>query len=252
MHDQKLEKEDEIATESAVTIMLHGKQYVTIVCTPKDMREMVIGFLATEGLIRSYLEIKELMLDEAKGFAYIELYHTPDLPERTERWIGSCCGKSREFYLKQDVKTAKTIMTNMSISTAEINALMKEFDNKADIHGRTGGVHQAAIASCEKIIASYIDIGRHNALDKLYGYVLENQLQLKNKCILFSGRLSSEVMLKVSKMGVGIMIAKSAPTDLALRLADDLNITAIGFARKNRFNVYTHEIRVRNEGAKDV
>src|SRR5699024_8101525 len=233
-------------------IMLNGSQYATIVCTPKNLREMIIGFLATEGLIRFVSDIKEFTMDDVKGFAYIELHHMPDLNGSRERWIGSCCGKSREFYLKQDVQTAKTIMTDMDISTDDIFALMEQFESGAETHERTGGVHQAAIASNHAIIASYIDIGRHNALDKLYGYILEERLKLKDTCVLFSGRISSEVILKVSKIGIGIVIAKSAPTDLALRLADDLNITAIGFARENGFNVYTHESRVSNNTNQDT
>src|SRR5699024_11975546 len=85
------------------------------------------------------------------------------------------------------------------------------------------------------------DIGRHNALDKLYGYLLKEKISLKNKIILFSGRVSSEIVLKVSKIGVGMIIAKSAPTDLALKLADDLNVRVIGFAKEASFNVYTNQ-----------
>ncbi len=250
-HHLMSEQEDEIARESAVTIMLNGEQYATIVCTPTDMTEMVIGFLATEGIIRKVNDMKEYMMDEEKGFAYVVLHYAPELPNRSDRWIGSCCGKSREFYSKQDVKTAKTIMTNMHISKERIYTLMKQFEADADIHGRTGGVHQAAIASIENIIASYIDIGRHNALDKLYGHILKSGLHHHDKCILFSGRMSSEVILKVSKMGIGIVIAKSAPTDLALRLAEDLNITAIGFARESSFNVYTHASRISTDENQD-
>src|SRR5699024_7337817 len=88
------------------------------------------------------------------------------------------------------------------------------------------------------------DIGRHNALDKLYGYCLKNNITVHDKVIIFSGRMSSEVLTKVSKIGVGIVLSKSAPTDLALRLAEDLNITAVGFIRRGMFNIYSHTDRV--------
>ncbi|WP_077325820.1 formate dehydrogenase accessory sulfurtransferase FdhD [Virgibacillus siamensis] len=243
---------DEIARESAVTVTINGEQYATIVCTPDDIRQLIMGFLASEGIIRSSDQIEKLTIDEAKGFAYAELSIPVELSGRTERWIGSCCGKSREFYLKQDVGTAKTIYSSVRFSSNMIYRLMDEFDNNAEIHGRTGGVHQAAVASANGIIASAIDIGRHNALDKLYGHLMENRISLKEKCILFSGRISSEVILKISKIGAGILIAKSAPTDLALRLADDLQITAVGFVRKQRMNVYTHGKRVYEESHHDA
>lgn len=249
----KIEEDDEIAREWALTIVLNGKQYATIVCTPDNLEELVIGFLASEGIIRHPESIQQLRMDESQGFAYVELTHSVTLTERTERWIGSCCGKSREFYLKQDVQTAKTIYSNMKLSIKQAYNLMQQFDTEADIFGRTGGVHQAAIATKNQMMVSFIDIGRHNALDKLYGYILKNHLSLKNTCILFSGRISSEVVLKVSKIGVGVLLAKSAPTDLALKLANDLHITAVGFVRKDKLNVYTHEHRVyKNDVQQDV
>src|SRR5699024_6140885 len=171
-------------------------------------------------------------------------YYTPTLTNNQERWIGSCCGKSREFYLKQDVKTAKTIMTETSIALDNVYELMKQFEETAETRNRTGGVHQAAIATEEEMLAAFIDIGRHNALDKLYGYLLKEKTSLKNKIILFSGRVSSEIVLKVSKIGVGMIIAKSAPTDLALKLADDSNVSVIGFAKEASFNVYTNQTSV--------
>ncbi|MFZ3578729.1 formate dehydrogenase accessory sulfurtransferase FdhD [Virgibacillus sp. DJP39] len=121
---------------------------------------------------------------------------------------------------------------------------MTVFDERADVFSHTGGVHQAGLATNHQIEASFIDIGRHNALDKLFGFILLNKFPVKDYCILFSGRISSEVILKVSKIGSGILLAKSAPTDLALKLANDLQITAVGFIRNTSLNVYTHEGRI--------
>ena len=243
-HHLKIEENDEIAKEWALTVMVNGEQCATIVCTPDDIKELIIGFLASEGIIRKLSTIKDLKVDETKGFAYVELTFPVMLEERTERWIGSCCGKSREFYLKQDARTAKTINSNMKLSIHKAYQLMEEFDSVSDIFSRTGGVHQAALATNDGMIKAFIDIGRHNALDKLYGYILKNHIPLKDTCILFSGRISSEVVLKVSKIGIGLLLAKSAPTDLALKLAHDLQITAVGFVRRDKLNIYTHEYRI--------
>jgi FdhD protein len=109
---------------------------------------------------------------------------------------------------------------------------------------QTGGVHNAALCCADELIAVRTDIGRHNTLDKLYGFWLKHPLPLYDKVIAFSGRISSEVLLKTAKIGVGILLSKSAPTDLALRLADDLGITAVGFIRGDRFNVYSHPERI--------
>lgn len=236
---------DEIATEFPLTVVLNDEEFATMVCSPTDMEELVIGFLASEGVIRFYDEIKTIHLDDTKGFVYIELHKNIDsFQQYSKRFIGSCCGKSRQFYFKNDVQTAKTIYSKLSVSAEVCYALMNELQQTSDQFIRTGGVHNAALATPEKTLVLRTDIGRHNALDKLYGCIIQERIPMKDKLIVFSGRVSSEVLLKISKIGSGILLSKSAPTDLALQLADDLGITVIGFARKGKMNVYTHPHRV--------
>ncbi|MGP4062378.1 formate dehydrogenase accessory sulfurtransferase FdhD [Halobacillus sp. H74] len=244
-HDVHREVDDEVASEYPLTVVVNDKEFATMVCTPMDLEELVIGFLASEGIIRTYEEIERLTIDEDRGFAYTQT--SKDIPIRTDvqkRWLGSCCGKSRAFYFQNDATTAKTIMDSFTITPSECYDLMESFQLEAGIFQRTGGVHQAAIASPEGLLKTYTDIGRHNALDKLFGYLLKEKVKRKGKVILFSGRISSEVLLKISKIGLGLLLSKSAPTDLALELAEDLNITAVGFTRGQRMNVYTHHRRV--------
>lgn len=238
---------EEVAEEYALTIVLNGKEFATMVCSPVDLKDLIIGFLASEGVIRFYDEIVKISIDEQLGFAYVELTKEVDqiTVDHSKRFIGSCCGKSRQFYFKSDVKTAKTVMSKTTISVNQCITLMEQLHQRSEQFSRTGGVHNAALASPDKVLSVHTDIGRHNALDKLYGLVLKNKIPLRDKVIAFSGRISSEVLLKVSKIGVGILISKSAPTDLALKLAEDLGITAIGFVRGNKMNVYTHSQRIK-------
>lgn len=240
------ERDEEIATEFPLTVMVGGEEFATIVCSPTHLREMVIGFLASEGAIRSFSQIKSLSIDEDQGFAYAELTEplTKAKEMHSKRFIGSCCGKSRQFYFKADVQTAKTIMTRTKIEPEDCLRLMKEMQAASADFQRTGGIHNAALATKDGILSVKTDIGRHNALDKIYGEILEARIPLGDKAIIFSGRISSEVLLKISKMGIGLLISKSAPTDLALNLADDLGITAIGFTRGNKMNIYTHPERI--------
>lgn len=237
---------DDIASEYPLTVFVNGEEFATMVCTPSHLEELVTGFLASEGLIRFLDEIESLSIDEDRGFAYVELKNKQavigDL--HSKRFIGSCCGKSRQFYFKSDVKTAKTITKKTKITVEQCIYLMHIMqDNSSDFH-KTGGLHNTALCTREEIIVSRSDIGRHNALDKVYGHCLREQIPLADKVIAFSGRISSEVLLKVSKIGVGILLSKSAPTTLALDLAEDLGITTVGFVRKGRLNVYTHPDRI--------
>lgn len=239
-------EQEAVATEYPLTLYINGMEFATMVCTPIDLRELIIGFLASEGVIRTVDEISSINIDEDRGLAYIELNKEIDQTsqDHSKRFIGSCCGKSRQFYFKSDVQTAKTITSRLTISTQQCLTLMKSLQDQSEHFKETGGVHNAALATVDEILTAKTDIGRHNALDKVYGHILENKVKLSDKVIVFSGRISSEVLLKISKMGIGILISKSAPTDLALNLANDLGITAIGFARGNKMNVYTHPFRV--------
>ncbi|WP_286228664.1 formate dehydrogenase accessory sulfurtransferase FdhD [Neobacillus mesonae] len=241
-----VEEEDDIAVETALTIVLDGEEFATMVCSPSDLKELVVGFLASEGVIRVYDDIKEMHIDGDRGFAYVDLVrqHCVTRDFHSKRFIGSCCGKGRQFYFQNDVKTAKTVMSKLKITPEQCRRLMGEMQEGSSYFQQTGGVHNAALCTRDGIVVARTDIGRHNALDKLFGYCLIHQIPLKDKLIAFSGRISSEVLLKAAKIGVGIILSKSAPTNLALGLAEELGITAIGFIRGNGFNVYTHQERV--------
>ncbi|WP_308639951.1 formate dehydrogenase accessory sulfurtransferase FdhD [Paenibacillus silvisoli] len=241
--------EDDIATEYPLTIRLDGEEFATIVCSPTDLEEMTAGFLASEGIIRQAAEIESLRVDEERGFVYVELHNKQSTSKEdvSKRFIGSCCGKSRQFYFHNDARTARTSMSRMTITPAQCIALMRLLQNSSGEFKLTGGVHNAALCSADELLAVRTDIGRHNALDKLFGYALRQRLSVTDKIIAFSGRLSSEVVLKAAKIGVGILLSKSAPTDLALKLAEDLGITCVGFIRGSEMNVYTHGHRIVDE-----
>ncbi|SHF92440.1 formate dehydrogenase accessory sulfurtransferase FdhD [Ornithinibacillus halophilus] len=238
--------DEEIATEFPLTIVLNGEEFATMVCSPTDLEDLIVGFLASEGMVRFYDEITSISIDESTGFAYVEI--DKDLKsfdfDQSKRVIGSCCGKSRQFYFKSDVRTAKTITSKVKLSVDHCYLLMDQLQRRSDAFIRTGGVHNAALGTVDELQVIRTDIGRHNALDKVYGHILQNKIKTADKVIVFSGRVSSEVLLKISKIGIGILISKSAPTDLALNLARDLGITVIGFARGHKLNIYTHPERI--------
>src|SRR5690625_499720 len=146
--DRLSEETDTIAVEFPVTMMLNGKEFATIVCSPTHIRELVIGFLASEGAILFASEIKQMHIDTKKGFVYVDLDKELDDSafEHSQRFIGSCCGKSRQFYFKSDVKTAKTIVNNQIVMTArQCYTLMEKMNVKSTYFQRTGGVHNAAL-----------------------------------------------------------------------------------------------------------
>ena len=243
---QFLHVEDVIVNEFPLTIFVNDVEFATMVCTPTHFKEMVVGFLASEGVIRFSDEILSLNIDESRGYAYVTIKAktTTNQEYYSKRFIGSCCGKSRQFYFHNDAKTARTSTSTTTITAAQSIYLMNEMQSSSLVFQETGGVHNAALCTPEEILAVRTDIGRHNALDKLFGYSILNRMPVRDKIIVFSGRISSEVLLKAAKIGVGIVLSKSAPTDLAIKLAKDLNITAVGFIRGESFNVYSCPERI--------
>ncbi|TVY08580.1 formate dehydrogenase accessory sulfurtransferase FdhD [Paenibacillus cremeus] len=241
------EQEDEVVTERPLTIRVDGEEFATLVCTPTELEELTIGFLASEGMIRTAADIRSLALHIEQGIAEVTLVNpqTRGKDWYNKRFLGSCCGKSRQFYFHNDAQTAKTIPVRPNQLTPEqCLGLMRELQRSSDDFRRTGGVHNAALCTADRLLAVRTDIGRHNALDKLYGHILHERIPLKGKMLAFSGRMSSEIILKAAKIGVGILLSKSAPTELGLQLAEELGITVVGFIRGDAFNVYTHAERI--------
>ncbi|WP_223067976.1 formate dehydrogenase accessory sulfurtransferase FdhD [Paenibacillus caui] len=240
--------EDTIVTEYPLTLMVNQEEFATLVCTPEYLEDLAIGFLASEGVIGSFADIKEIRIIQTTGHAYIDTLKVNKFNQlfHSKRYVTSCCGKSRQsFYFYSDANTAKTIDTgNLTISAEDCFRLMEMMQQSATTFMHTGGVHNAALCDRNGMILSRMDIGRHNALDKIYGHCLKNAIDLKDKIIVFSGRISSEVLLKVAKIGCGIVLSKSAPTELALQLAEQLGITTVGFIRNQSLNIYTHQGRI--------
>lgn len=238
---------DQVVVEYVLTLYIDEQEFATMICTPQHLPDLIIGFLAAEGLIRSTEQISKLEVDVPKGTAEIKLSGEAQRLKESfgKRWVGSCCGKSRLFYFESDLKTAKTIVKQQPFHAERCLELMRALQQRSTAFQQTGGVHNAALANEQELLIIRTDIGRHNALDKIFGAWLQHPMPLQDKAVVFSGRVSSEVILKTAKIGVGLLVSKSAPSDLAIQFAHELNSTLIGFARKDRFNVYTHPQRIK-------
>lgn len=239
---------EEVATEYPLTLLVNGREMATIVCSPTHLEELALGFLTAEGVLRPGEPLSEFFLDRRGGVLVVK---APDREGALEqdgfgkRWVGSCCGKSRTgFYMANDVRTARRVESDLELTTGDCFRLMRALQRSSPLFSRTGGVHHAALATAEGLQVVRADIGRHNTLDKLYGWALREERGTEHRVVVFSGRISSEVLLKVSKMGCPVILSKSAPTALALELADDLGITAVGFLREGRMNAYSHTARI--------
>jgi FdhD protein len=241
--------EDTIVTEQPVTIKINGEEFVTMVCSPEYIEDMVVGYLASEGIIRNYQDIKDIWVQEDESYVHVTSDKLNPLYQnlQNKRYITSCCGMSRQgFVFANDALTAKRMNdVRVEVTPDDCYRLMKEMQESAGLFQKTGGVHNAALCDVNGIVLSRMDIGRHNALDKIYGYCLRNDIFIGDKIIVFSGGISSEILLKVAKIGCEMVLSKSAPTEFALQSAEELGITTVGFIRGDSMNVYTRPERIR-------
>jgi len=232
---EKREKlKDRIVCEVPLTILVNGKELVTLQCSPDKLEYLAIGFLLSEGFIKKGTEIK-----------HISLNNFPTVKNHPfKRVIGSGCSGAVTFYRDIDAQDCAPVKSQVKYSHKEIVNLMRELQERSLTFKDTGGVHSCALCNQEGIEIFAEDIGRHNAVDKVFGECFIKSISTQNKAILTSGRVSSEILIKVAKRKIPIIASHSAPTDLAVGLAKKLNITLIGFVRGNRMNIYTHDYRI--------
>lgn len=234
-------EEDILIIEYPFTIFLDDNEIITLLCSPKSLKELTIGFLYSEGFIDNVSNIKDISIDEENGIAYVYLWERKSLTEKLQgkRTITSGCGKGTLFYNVLDSFKSKKIEKPLNIKVEEIKTLIKEFNFKSELFLNTGGVHSCALCSKTGILIFEEDIGRHNALDKILGKAFIDNMELSDKIVLVSGRISSEMLIKVAKRGIPVIISRAAPTSLSVELARELNIMIVGFARGEKMNIYS-------------
>lgn len=239
--DSVKKEEDILVIEYPFTIYLNEEEIITLLCSPKDLKALSIGFLFSEGFLDDIGDLISVDIDEDKGTSYVKVKNRKPLAEKLQgkRTISSGCGKGTIFYNVMDSFKSKKIEESLEIGINQIKSLVREFNQKSELFLSTGGVHSCALASRDGIIYFAEDIGRHNALDKIIGSAIIDGLDFKDKLVLTSGRISSEMLIKVAKRSIALIVSRSAPTSLSIELARELNIAVVGFARGEKMNIYS-------------
>lgn len=231
--------EDLVAIEKKVRISVNGREIVALYCTPHMVKELVVGLLMTEGIIRgnwctdrmSILFGDEILVDvPAEGEVVAE-----------GKTITSGCAGGVTFEKKGD---AGMITDPFTINRNSLRYIFSDFQARSELYKLTGCIHSAALSDGKVILCFAEDIGRHNAVDKVIGYAILENIPFSGKILLASGRISSEISSKCSRWGIPVLATRTAPTNLAVEIAEKRGVTVVGFVRGNRFNVYTHPERI--------
>lgn len=250
--DGRREEDDLIIKEHALTITLSDgkfvkdRPYVTMFCSPSDIESLGLGFLLSEGIINSIDDVESLSISDDGSELKVCMTDNAHLAESllTKRDITSGCGRNLNPYDFLNNLRIQELSSNLKISADSIIQRSSEFQSMSMLYKSTGGTHAAGLCDEDGILIFKEDIGRHNAVDKIFGECLIKSIELKDKYILSSGRISSEILLKAAKRSIPIIVSRSAPTSMALRFADQAGITIVGFARGGRMNVYSHDYRI--------
>lgn len=234
---------DSVIEEIPLEIFVNYEFYAALMCTPIEVNELAIGFLFSEGVVSCVNSIVSIE-EKYENRICIILDHVITVDPNSTKAITSGCGKGSIHVISLEESSVKFIESNCKYAIVDILKLMSEFNIKSELFKQTGGVHSCCICNADSILVFSEDIGRHNALDKVVGKALMNNVELKDKLVMTTGRISSDIVVKVAKAGIPIIVSHSAPTSLALSIAKAANITLIGFARGSRMNIYCNGQRI--------
>jgi len=247
---EKFKIEVAVAREQPLTIILNNKELVTLLCTPVDVDYLAIGFLFSEGLIKNKADIKKVSGDDKRGIVRIETYDNmePSGDILFKRIITSGCGRGASFYNIADMQNQVKVESGTKISAQNVLVLTHEFSAVQKFIRQLTVFHSAALCDARSLLVFNEDVGRHNAVDKIFGECVIKGIATNDCIMITSGRISSEILLKVAHRNIPILISVSAPTDLGVKLANDLGVTIIGLVRGKKMIAYTNDWRIDSGG----
>lgn len=238
----------QVISEISLKILVNGEELVSLLCLNQCHKELAIGFLYNEGIINSMEDIREINYNERLFAVMIEL--NPEIiidRQESLRSITSGGGKCYAYINPLKKSQFKFVRTKQIFSMNEILNNMEIFIKQSEIFKTIGGVHSVLFCNSNFHVLNE-DIGRHNCFDKISGILLqEGQMSISNESMVFvSGRISSEIMTKIIRLGVPVIVSRSTPTTAAVKLAREHNITLLGYVRGNEAVIYSCNERISN------
>lgn len=247
LHEQK---QDYIAEEVPISLIYNGVPHVVMLATPTNLEEFALGFSITEGIIKNPQELLSARIYNRSNGIEVQL-KIPDnrfqgMADKGRNLTGRTgCGLCGASTLKQAIRQPNQVNGDLSLSGAQLHSALTDIKQHQTLNQLTGAVHAAAwVVPGQGIVDIREDVGRHNALDKLIGLLLRTGKDLSVGFVIVTSRASYEMVQKTAWVGITMLAAISAPTGLAIRLADETGLTLIGFARDDQHVIYTHPQRL--------
>jgi FdhD protein len=223
-----------IVREQPLTVYVNGERFLTLLCSPFKLEELVVGYLWIEKVIAGLEDIASVRVSEVDGRAEVTLTHPVTLP--TERILTSGCGGGITFRI--DPHLFQPLHSTLRVSPSVLAARLKDLLAAAVEYRGSRGIHGAALSDGQRLLVVAEDVGRHNAVDKVKGEALLRGISTVDRILLSTGRVSSEMLLKASRMSVPLVASRTSPTEMAVALAEQLGITVVGYLRSDSMNIY--------------
>ncbi len=243
-HGRVEEVKGDVVREQPLTVYVNGERFLTLLCSPFKLEALVVGYLWMESVIAGMEEVVSLQVHEVDGRADVTLAHPVTLP--TERILTSGCGGGITFRI--DPRLFSPLRSTLRIPPAQLGARLKDLFAAAVHYRASRGIHGAALTDGERLLVVAEDVGRHNAVDKVKGEALLRGIPTADRILLSTGRVSSEMLLKASRMAVPLVASRTSPTEMAVALAEQLGITVVGYLRPDSLNMYAGDAVVVDGG----
>lgn len=222
--------------ERAITLIVDGEELATVACSPHRVLALALGFLRVEDIIQTANDVLLMEVCDDETVVKVRLAPTArKVPHDRKRILTSGCGRGVTFSL--DVVP---VAGGMTVRPEQLMEWMETLLDRAEGYKDHGGTHTAGLFGGNGLELIVEDIGRHNTIDRIAGEALLADVPTQGKAILTSGRISSEMLVKCSRIGVGIAASRTSPTELAVSLAQEANIAVCGYVRRDQLRIF-HE-----------
>jgi FdhD protein len=231
-----------VVREVMVRLHVNGAELARMMCTPQHLDWLALGFLHTEGIIDGLADVR--LVKVCPSEACVEVWLRRADFEPPSHWtITSGCGGGITFADLSEA--AHPLDSPVRVDAGQLSRLMRALQGTQE----TRGIHASALAAGDDLIAVVEDVGRHNTIDKLLGRCLLEGIATRDRILLSTGRISSEMLYKAARTGIPVVVSRTSPTSLSVALAAAWNVTLVGYVRRDSLNVYTGQARVVREEA---
>ncbi|MDE0608296.1 MAG: formate dehydrogenase accessory sulfurtransferase FdhD [Anaerolineaceae bacterium] len=230
-----------VIEEALLDIYVNGQELATLMCSPLDQEALALGFLYTEGVIDALGEVALVQANTPRTVVDV-LLTRPDFEPPRRMVLTSGCGGG--VTMQHIADSYPPLCSDFRAQPEVIVKCMRDLQGAARLYNAVRGVHTAVLADEDQLLLAAEDVGRHNAVDKIAGLALQGGINTRDRLLLTSGRISSEMLSKARRMDIPLVASRTAPTSTAIRLAEAWQLCVVGYVRRGSLRVYTHAWRL--------